>query len=143
MLIVEIGMIAIFNYSQRYVVEYSAYLMGIVLFAGTGWALTEGVQIRVGFLLHHLPEKARRMLDLACALFGIWTVGLLCWGFVDLSYVSFAQGSRSSMSMQTPLVWPQAALTMCVILLELALIGRALRLIVNLPVNKDLEEEVA
>lgn len=143
MLIVEISAIALFKVSQRYVVEYSAYLTGMVLFAGAGWALTEGAQIRVGLILHHLGDAARRWLDLVCALFGLWTVGMLCWGFIDLTYRSWMQGSRSSMSMQTPLVWPQGALTLCVLLLELALLARTLRLLCNLPVSKDLEEEVA
>ena len=132
LLLTEVVATGLANWSQPWAVEYSAYLCAMTLFGGTGYALRAGAHIRVAWLLHNLPPRVARALDLGCTLLALWVAGFLSAGLVELAYRSYSLNSVSYFAMKTPLWVPQAALAVSVCLLALALLARALRLILGL-----------
>ncbi len=133
MLIVESIATAVFEWSQPWAVEYSAYFCALTLLAGSGYTLTRGAHIRVPIALEYLPRALGRWLDLGCTLFAIIIVSLLVVGLFDLSLRSFQRGSVSYFVMQTPLWVPQLLLALSASLLWLALFARATRLLIGEP----------
>ena len=132
LLLAEVALTGLFNWSQPWAVEYSAYLCAITLFGGTGYALRRGAHIRVAVVLHHLSPRAAQAIDFAVTLLALWVAGFLAAGLVELSFRSHKLDSVSYFAMQTPLWIPQAALALAVVLLVLALVARLLRLILGL-----------
>lgn len=141
MLIVEAFTTALVAWSQPWGVEYTSYLCAITLFGGAGYALRHSSHIRVAVALHYLPKRLVFALDLACTLAALAITVILAYGLIDLALRSFERGSRSYFVMQTPLAWPQGALAASVVLLALALIARAIRLLIG--DRPDVEEERA
>lgn len=128
-LLAEIASTSLFNYSQPYAVEYSAYLTAITLFGGTGYALRQGAHIRVALLLHYLPKRLAAALDFSCTLFALCVAGFLAYGLIELATRSYSLNSVSYFAMKTPLFIPQAGLALSISLLALALAARALRIL--------------
>jgi TRAP-type C4-dicarboxylate transport system permease small subunit len=147
MLFVESISTAAFAWSQPWAVEYAAYLCGLTLVLGSGYALRHGAHIRVEMLLNYAPRRLARGIDLACTLLALWIAGFLCAGLLELALRSRALNSVSYFAMQTPLWIPQGALALGVALLCLALAARALRLVagrtVSAPAEADPAEDAA
>ncbi|MEN9774452.1 MAG: hypothetical protein RL322_1522 [Pseudomonadota bacterium] len=131
MLIVESVVTAAFDWSQPWAVEYGAYLCALTLLAGSGYALGQGAHIRVRIALDYLPGAAARLLDLVCTLAAGAVVTLLVKGLIDLAWRSFERGSVSYYVMQTPLWVPQSLLAASALILWLALLARAIRLVLG------------
>jgi TRAP-type C4-dicarboxylate transport system permease small subunit len=141
MLFVESISTAAFAWSQPWAVEYAAYLCGLSLILGSGYALRHGAHIRVEVLLNLAPRRLARGIDLACTLLALWIAGFLFAGLLELALRSRALKSVSYFAMQTPLWIPQGALALGVALLFLALAARALRLVAGLSVTAPTERD--
>ncbi|MEM8665497.1 MAG: TRAP transporter small permease [Pseudomonadota bacterium] len=133
MLIVEVITTSFFAYSQPYAVEYSGYLLGLVLFAGTGWTLGKGGHIRVEVLADILGSERGRLLDLVTSVFALGVVGFVALALTRQALRTWELGSRSYFPSETPLVYPQAMLAAGFILLTIAFVARIVRLFVGLP----------
>jgi TRAP-type C4-dicarboxylate transport system permease small subunit len=133
MLIAESVSTSMLGWSQPWAVEYGAYLCALTLLAGSGYALTRGAHIRVRIALEYLPAGVGRLLDLFCTAIALSVVTLLVSGLIDLAYRSHLRGSVSYFVMQTPLWVPQSLLALSAILLWLALLARAIRLLLGEP----------
>jgi TRAP-type C4-dicarboxylate transport system permease small subunit len=139
MLIVEAISTAAFAWSQPWSVEYASYLCAITLFGGAGYALRHSAHIRVELALHYCPKPLMRWLDFCCTLAALAITTILAYGLVELAIRSAERNSRSYFTMQTPLAWPQGLLAAAVVLLALALVARAIRIVIG--DAPDLEEE--
>ncbi len=141
MLMVEAISTATFAWSQPWSVEYASYLCAITLFGGAGYALRHSAHIRVAVALHYCPKPLVRLLDLCCTVAALAITTVLAYGLVELTIRSAERNSRSYFTMQTPLAWPQGLLAAAVVLLALALVARAIRILIG--DAPDLEEERA
>ncbi|WP_240790012.1 TRAP transporter small permease subunit [Roseomonas sp. HF4] len=131
MLIAEVVLTYFFATSQPWVIEYAIYLQAMILFCGSGWALRQGGHIRVAVLLHALPPRLARALDMLGTAFAIGTLGFLTrvmwlqwWRSVELGSISFYP-------MGTPVWVPQGLLTLGITLLLLAFVARLVRLLAH------------
>ncbi len=138
-LIVEAFSTATIAWSQPWGVEYASYLCAITLFGGAGYALRHSAHIRVAVALHYCPKPLVRLLDFFCTIAALAITSVLAFGLVELAIRSAERNSRSYFTMQTPLAWPQGLLAAAVVLLALALIARAIRILIG--DAPDLEEE--
>jgi TRAP-type C4-dicarboxylate transport system permease small subunit len=141
LLIVEVVVTSSFAWSQPWAVEYAAYLCAIALLGGSGYALRHSSHIRVALVPAYLPPRVAHGLDFVCTLAALYISIILAWGLVELAQRSWERNSVSYFVMKTPLAIPQGALAVAVILLALALLARALRLLIGEP--PDLVEERA
>ena len=103
------------------------------MFGGAGYALRASSHIRVAVALSYLPRPLVKALDFACTIFALAIATMLAYGLVELAIRSAERNSRSYFSMQTPLAWPQGLLAASVVLLALALVARALRIVIDEP----------
>jgi TRAP-type C4-dicarboxylate transport system permease small subunit len=131
MLIVEVLTTSFLAWSQPWAVEYSGYLLAATLFAGSGWTLRQGGHIRVTLLTQALPEAARRWADLLGSVFALGVAGFMTYACAGYALRSLERGSVSFYPSRTPLFWPQAVLALGLALLTLALLARAIRLLMD------------
>ena len=133
MLIAEVILTSFFSWSQPWAVEYAAYLLGLVLFVGTGWTLGQGGHIRVEVLASAIGPRAMRWVDLAGSVFGLGVVGFVALALVGQAWRTGEIGSRSYFPSETPLVYPQALLALGFVFLALAFLARVVRLATGRP----------
>ena len=138
-LIVESISTATIAWSQPWGVEYASYLCAITLFGGAGYAMRHSAHIRVAVALHYCPRPFVRLLEFLCTIAALAITSVLAYGLVELAIRSAERNSRSYFTMQTPLAWPQGLLAAAVVLLALALVARAIRIVIG--DAPDLEEE--
>ncbi len=127
-----------FNYSLPFAFEYSAYMLAFVMFGGSAWALGEGGHIRVNLIMQPLGPTGRRLVDLVGTTFALGISIYLSIASVQFTARTYALGSVSYFPSETPLAWPQTALTFGICLLTLALLARLIRLVIG----EDLENDV-
>ena len=132
-LIIEVIVTSSFSWSQPWAVEYTAYLTALTLFGGAGYALRHSAHIRVAVAPNYLPAPFARAVDLACTVAALVITVILSYGLIELAWRSHVRNSRSYFTMQTPLAIPQALLAASIVLLALALLARALRILINEP----------
>jgi TRAP-type C4-dicarboxylate transport system permease small subunit len=66
--------------SSTYVLdEFAGYGVAAVTFLALGYSFEHGSMIRVGLLVGRLTGKARRALEVFCALATLWVTSLLVW----------------------------------------------------------------
>ncbi|MGI9499550.1 MAG: TRAP transporter small permease subunit [Geminicoccaceae bacterium] len=128
-ILAEVISVWAFNKSLEFSWEYGAFFMAGSFFLGLGWTLGEGGHVRVGILAEHLPSAAARLLDLAATIIALIIAGFLTFALAGLAWSSFSDGSRTFTATATPLVIPQAVITIGALILTLQLVARLVRLI--------------
>ncbi len=128
---VEILSRKLLNYSIPFALEYSQYMLAILMFGGSAWALREGGHIRVTLLLQVLSPRMRRIVDFAATSFGFAISAFLAQAFVRFTIVTYQRGSLSYFPSETPLAWPQTAMAVGISLISLALAARLIRLLIG------------
>lgn len=124
LLTAEIVTRAVTGHSFSVAWVYCTYLLAVVLFGGTGYALRTDSHIRVRMLDPLLSPAGRRALEAAMSLIGAAMVGVLVFSLARMALASYAGNSRSFTTDQTPLFVPQLALAASVFLLFLQLLLR-------------------
>ena len=114
--------------------EYSAYLMGIAFMSGAAMTLRAGSHIRVSVLLTNLPAQGRRLLEIISAVMGLGLTSFLAYSLALFTWSSFSRG-QTSISSDTPVWIPEAAVTLGAVLLALEMFARLLRALWALPVE--------
>lgn len=127
--ITEIVLRSAFNISLPFAVEYAGYLLVLVLFLGSGWTLAQGGHIRVTLLREHLPPFVSRWLDMVCTAVAILVSAILTVSLFQYAYGTWARGTVSYYSSETPLAIPQFILAFGPLILTLALCARLVRLL--------------
>jgi TRAP-type C4-dicarboxylate transport system permease small subunit len=118
-----------FGISLPFSVEYSGYLLVLVLFLGSGWTLSTAGHIRVTLVSEHISDRAARVLDIVCTIVALVVSTILSVALIEYAYGTWVRGTLSYYSSETPLAYPQALLSVGPIILTLALIARTLRLV--------------
>lgn len=114
--------------------ENSAFLMGIAFMSGAAMTLRAGAHIRVSVLLAQVPPAAKRVLEIIACLLGLWLTGFLAWSLAWFTWASYSRG-QTSISSDTPLWIPEAAITLGAVLLALQMFARLLQAFYRLPVE--------
>ena len=114
--------------------ENSAFLMGIAFMSGAAMTLRAGAHIRVSVLLAQVPAQAKRWLEIVACLLGLWLTAFLAWSLGWFTWASYSRG-QTSISSDTPLWIPEAAITLGAILLALQMFARLLQAFYRLPVE--------
>lgn len=127
--ITEIILRSGFGISLSFSVEYSGYLLVLVLFLGSGWTLSTAGHIRVTLLSEHVPARLARALDVLCTVIALIISTILTVSLVDYAYGTWERGTLSYYSSETPLAYPQAILVLGPSVLTLALVARFIRLV--------------
>lgn len=136
-ILAEVIAVSLFNKSLEFSWEYGAFFMAAAFFLGLGWTLGEGGHVRVDILATQLSPAAGRLLDMAATVIAIVIAGFLTLALAGLAWSSFIDGSRTFTATATPLVIPQAVVTMGALILTLQLIARLVRLLqANFDVNE-------
>ncbi len=118
-----------FGISLPIAVEYSGYLLVLVLFLGSGWTLTHAGHIRVTLLSEVVSDSIVRLLDILCSVIALLISSTLTVALIDYAYGTWVRGTVSYYSSETPLAYPQALLAVGPAVLTLALVARILRLL--------------
>jgi TRAP-type C4-dicarboxylate transport system permease small subunit len=102
--------------------EFAGSLLAAASFLALAGTLKAGAHIRITMLLHALPERARRVLELwafgAAALFSAY----IAWQVTTFAWVSFQFSEVSPGVIRFPLWIPQAAMATGTIILSVALL---------------------
>jgi TRAP-type C4-dicarboxylate transport system permease small subunit len=96
--------------------------------------LRAGGHIRVSLLLANAPRALRRVLDIASAAVALVFMAFLAYAMVKFTYASYANG-QTSISSETPVWIPQAAVTIGMVLLALQLLARVIQALLGLPLE--------
>ena len=133
MLIIEVITTSFLSYSQPWAVEYSGYLLAIILFAGSGYTLGHGGHIRVNVVLQFLKPKTLKKIDCIMTICALTLTIFATIALTENTLRSLELGSVSYYPSRTPIWLPQACLSASWLLLCVGLTSRLLRLIFNLP----------
>jgi TRAP-type C4-dicarboxylate transport system permease small subunit len=114
--------------------EYSAYLMGIAFMAGAAMTLRAGSRIRVSILIAQLPATGKRVLEVIASFVGFLLTSFLAYSLTVFTWGSYTRG-QTSISSDTPVWIPQAAITLGAALLALQMLARLLQALWGLPVE--------
>ncbi len=128
---VEIISRKLLNYSIPIALEYSQYMLAILMFGGSAWALREGGHIRVTLLFQALSPRARHVVDFAATVFAFGIALFLARAFIGFTVGTYQRGSLSYFPSETPLAWPQTAMAVGISLISLALFARLIRLVIG------------
>jgi TRAP-type C4-dicarboxylate transport system permease small subunit len=130
-----------FNYSLQFAFEYSGYMLAFIMFGGSAWALNEGGHIRVNLIMGPLGPSARRAVDMVGTIFALGISTYLSVASVRYTAKTYELGTLSFFPSETPMAWPQTALTFGICLLTLALLARLIRLTIGEATEKAVDNE--
>ena len=103
----EIVSTKIFSYSLPYVIEYSEYLVPIIVFWGAAYTLAERGHVRADILVHHFPESARRWILLAGYILGLIFLIVVFWQLLNVALRSIEMKRYSFYPTPSPIGPPQ------------------------------------
>jgi len=118
-----------FGISLSFVVEYSGYLLVLVLFLGSGWTLSQGGHIRVTLLSEHVPTRVRYLLDVVCTCIALFVASVLAFSLCSYAMGTWSRGTVSYFASETPLAYPQMLFALGPVILTLAVFARLVRLL--------------
>jgi len=114
--------------------EWSSYLMAATFTFGAAMTLRAGGHIRVSLLLASAPPALRRSLDIASAAVALVFMAFLAYAMIKFTYASYSRG-QTSISSETPVWIPQAAVTFGMALLALQFLARVIQAVLGLPLE--------
>jgi len=116
--------------------EYSSYLMAACFTFGAAMTLRAGGHIRVSLVLARLSPEARRVLEGAAALVATIFVGFMAYAMVRFTWGSYTRG-QTSISSDTALWIPQAAIAFGFVLLALQFLARTIQAALGLKLEDE------
>lgn len=114
--------------------EYSSYLLATVFTFGAAMALRAGHHIRVTILLGNMSRAGVQRLEVLTAAIGTVVAGFVFYSLVQFTWSAFTRGQKS-MSSDTPLWIPEAAVSFGFLLLTLQFVGRLVSALAALPLE--------
>lgn len=105
LILAEIVSTKLFNYSLPYVLEYTEYLVPVIVFWGAAYALAEGAHVRADILVHRFPVNVRRWILLAGYVLGLFFLALIFAQLLSVTWLSFKMNRYSFYPSPSPL-WP-------------------------------------
>ncbi|WP_413850635.1 TRAP transporter small permease subunit [Albidovulum sp.] len=135
LILAEIVSTKLFNYSLPYVLEYTEYLVPIIVFWGATYALAEGAHVRADILVHRFPVNVRRWIFLAGYVLGLIFLALIFEHLLGVTWLSFKMDRYSFYPTPSPLWPPQLfaciGLGLFILQLILEIIAMALEILRN------------
>jgi len=114
--------------------EFAAWSMAAAFFLALPDALFKGAHIRVTLLLHNVPLRFARLLDVVSTAFSLALLAWAAWYVSEYVYESYAYDVRSQGIVPTPLWIPQTAMVYGCCLTAIAFADRLQRVLRGLPV---------
>jgi TRAP-type C4-dicarboxylate transport system permease small subunit len=108
--------------------------MGIAFMSGAAMTLRAGSHIRVTILIAQLPAFGKRLLEIVSSFVGLCLTAFLAWSLALFTWGSFTRG-QTSISSDTPVWIPEAAITLGATILALQMLARTLQALWGLPVE--------
>jgi len=123
LIIAEIISTKFFNYSLPYVLEYSEYLIPIIVFWGAAYTLRHDGHVRADLFLHRLSESTREWLILAGYVIGFIYLAIVFNHMLDVALRSIRWNSVSYYPTPSPIGPPQmfATVGIALFILQLAI----------------------
>lgn len=128
----EVVMRYAFNHPSVWVLEYSKFMLLLVVFLGAAYTQFQRGHVRVDILYNFLGQKAGALLNLATSLLALVFCVFLTWATWHEALVMFKGDFRSDSILKTPLGPVQTALAIGVSLLCLVIIIHIIQYIVAL-----------
>jgi TRAP-type C4-dicarboxylate transport system permease small subunit len=117
------------GYSLPFAWDVAAYLMATSFMLAGASALKSGSHVRVTAIGEALSSTGARRLDMVACLVGLVICIALSVALTDMAILSALRGSTSSSVIRIPLVYPQSALAIGAIILNLQMLAQFLRLL--------------
>lgn len=109
MIIAEIISTKLFNFSLPYVLEYSEYLIPIIVFWGATYTLSREGHVRADIFVHRLPHPTREWVILIGYVLGLVFLIVVSKHMFDVAWLSFKLNRHSFYPTPSPLGPPQMA----------------------------------
>jgi TRAP-type C4-dicarboxylate transport system permease small subunit len=103
----EIVATKLFNTSLPYVLEYSEYLVPIIVFWGAAYTLAEHGHVRADILVHRFPEPLRSWILLAGYVLGLVFLIVVFRHLANVAWISWVMNRQSFYPTPSPLGPPQ------------------------------------
>lgn len=107
LIISEVISTKLFNYSLPYVLEYSEYLIPIIVFWGAPYTLSVGGHVRADLFFHRLSDNAREWFVVIGFILGLIFLIVVLRHMSQVAYLSFKYGRLSFYSTPSPIGPPQ------------------------------------
>ncbi len=134
-IMLDIVLRVFFATSTYVVTEFVGYAVAAMTFLALAYALEEGALIRVNIVLYKLGPRARRVLEIFCAVATLWlTLFIAQWMWFTVSR-HITRGTTSPGVVDVPMWIPTGAVFLGIALLALQLGVRLLRLLIGGPVD--------
>jgi len=114
--------------------EYSSYLMAASFTFGAAMTLRVGGHIRVVLLLKNVPAPFQRAIEILSATAGFAFMAFLTSSMAKFAFGAYVRGQVSTSS-DTPLWFPEAAVTFGMLLLTLQFLARTIQAMLGLPLE--------
>ncbi|MBM3491819.1 MAG: TRAP transporter small permease [Alphaproteobacteria bacterium] len=137
LIIAEVFMRGLFNYSLSFAWESATYCLMGAVFLGAAFTLRSDGHIRVNLLTENVPKSLGRLVDMACTLVGIGFCAFLTHALTQKTLDDFASGSHTPTPMETPLVIPGGVIALGLLMLTLQMVARLVRLFLGEPPEID------
>ncbi len=105
--------------------DFAGYFLAASSFLALAYTLRSGGHIRVNLFLRRLSETRRRWIELWCAAVAAAVSGYFCWYAFLLTLESIKFGDVSPGMIAVPLWIPQAAISVGLLVLTLALVDES------------------
>lgn len=102
--------------------EFAGYCLAASSFLGLAWTLRAGEHIRMTLGIDRLRGGLRRGAELLCLATSAAIVGFFAWAALDMTWTSYTLGDLSQGLVPVKLWIPQAAMTLGLWILLLALV---------------------
>lgn len=118
----EIISTKLFNFSLPYVLEYSEYLIPIIVFWGAAYTLSQAGHVRADIFVHRLPDRTREWVILIGYVLGLVFLIVVSKHLFDVAWLSFKMHRYSFYPTPSPLGPPQMAAALGLALFTLQLL---------------------
>jgi TRAP-type C4-dicarboxylate transport system permease small subunit len=109
MIIAEIISTKLFDFSLPYVIEYSEYLVPIIVFWGATYTLSREGHVRADIFVHRLPDRTREWVILVGYVLGLVFLIIVSKHMFNVAWLSLKMNRLSFYPTVSPLGPPQMA----------------------------------
>lgn len=108
--------------------EWAGYMMAASSFLAFAYTLRRGGHIRVHIMLHALPQKARRIVEMIAHALGSFLTGFLAFYAIKFVWISYKFEEMSEGSDAMPLWIPRSAMALGSLVLFIAMVHSTIEL---------------
>lgn len=117
------------GFSSGATTELTGYLMAAGMTLGLAGTLMERGHVRIDVLIQRMPLRMRLIFHGVSVLALLVTSGFFAWGAVSLAWDSYQMGASDTSALHLPLIMPQGVWAAGLVLMLLAVIAVAARML--------------